>query len=54
MDLSDIISRLSIIIDAIEYDEMNLSEVYDSLVSLNNDIEESFDHTSDFSFDDLD
>jgi hypothetical protein len=57
MDQGNIISRLEVIVDAIEYDEMVLSDVYDALVSLVNDIESTIDYDADFGdvqFEDLD
>lgn len=50
-------SRLETIIDAIEYEEMKLTDVYDSLVELVNDIESTMDYDADFGdihFEDLD
>lgn len=57
MDIGNIISRLEIVIDAIEYEEMNLNEVYDSLVELVNEAVSDTDYDADFGdiqFDDLD
>lgn len=57
MDQGNIISRLEVIVDAIEYDEMVLSDVYEALVSLVNDIESTMDYDADFGdlqFEDLD
>ena len=57
MDQGDIITRLEVIIDKIEYDETSMGEVYDMLTSLVSDIEFSTDYDADFGdvrFDDLD
>jgi len=54
MDHADIIARLSLITEGIEYNEINLSEVYDTLIELINDIEYSQDDYDNFGFDDLD
>ena len=57
MDQGDIITRLEVIIDKIEYDETSMGEVYDMLTSLVSDIEFSIDYDADFGdvqFDDLD
>ena len=57
MDQGDIITRLEVIIDKIEYDETDIGEVYDMLTSLVSDIEFSTDYDADFGdvqFDDLD
>ena len=57
MDQGDIITRLEVIIDKIEYDETSMGEVYDMLTSLVSDIEFSADYDADFGdvqFDDLD
>ena len=57
MDQGDILTKLEVIIDKIEYDEISISEVYDFLTSLVSDIEFSTDYDADFGdvqFDDLD
>ena len=57
MDIADIISRLEVVIDNIEYEEISISEVQDNLKSLINDIEFSTNFDADFGdvrFDDLD
>ena len=57
MDIADIISRLEVVIDNIEFEEISLPEVYDALTLLINDIEASSDFDADFGdirFDDLD
>ena len=57
MDTGDILSRLEIITDKIEYEELDLKSVYDSLIELISDIEYSSDYDADFGdigFDDLD
>ena len=57
MDQGDIITRLEVIIDKIEYDETSMGEVYDLLTSLVSDIEFHTDYDADFGdvqFDDLD
>ena len=57
MDQGDIITRLEVIIDKIEYDETSMGEIYDMLTSLVSDIEFSTDYDADFGdvqFDDLD
>jgi len=57
MDQGEILSRLEVVIDKIEYDEIGLGEVYDFLTSLVSDIEFSTDYDADFGsieFDDLD
>lgn len=54
MDFSDILSRLTILIDSIQYDETTLPEVYDDLVTLATDVEDSIVYGEDFSFEDLD
>ena len=56
MDQGDILSRLEVITDKIEYEELDLKEVYDALILLISDIEFSTDYNSDFGdirFDDL-
>ena len=56
MDQGEIISKLEVVIDKIEYDEISISEVYDFLTSLVSDIEFSSDYDADFGdvqFDDL-
>jgi len=57
MDQGDIISRLESITDKIEYEEINIDEVYNSLTLLISDIETSSNYDADFGevrFDDLD
>ena len=57
MDITDIISRLEVITDNIEFEEITITEIYDALTSLINDIEFSTDFDLDFGdvrFDDLD
>jgi len=57
MDTGDILSRLEVITDKIEYEELNLKTVYDLLTELISDIEFSSDYDADFGdirFDDLD
>ena len=57
MDASTIITRLESIKDSIEYEEMSISEVYDAIVGLVDDIESVIDYDADFGdiqFDDLD
>ena len=57
MDQGNIMSRLETIIDAIEYEEMKITDVYDALVELVNDIESSMNYDADFGdihFEDLD
>ena len=57
MDIGDILSRLEVIVDKIEYEELDLKTVYDSLTELISDIEFSSDYDADFGdvrFDDLD
>ncbi len=56
MDQGEIISKLEVVIDKIEYDEISIGEVYDFLTSLVSDIELSSDYDADFGdvqFDDL-
>ena len=57
MDIADIISRLEVVIDNIEFEEISITEVQDTLISLVNDIESSSNFDADFGdirFDDLD
>ena len=57
MDTGDILSRLEVIVDKIEYEELDLKTVYDALSELISDIEFSSDYDADFGdvrFDDLD
>lgn len=57
MDQGDILTRLEVVIDKIEYDEVGIGEVYDMLTSLVSDIEFHTDYDADFGdvqFDDLD
>ena len=56
MDIADIISRLEIIVDSIEYEEININEVHDDLKSLIDDIETTSNFNGGFGgiqFDDL-
>ncbi len=48
MDITDIISRLEVITDNIEYEETNINEVYDLLITLISDIETSSNFDTDF------
>jgi hypothetical protein len=57
MDITDIISRLEVITDNIEFEEITITEVHDALTLLINDIETSSNFDVDFGdirFDDLD
>ena len=57
MDITDIISRLEVITDNIEFEEITINEVYDALTLLINDIETSSNFDADFGdvrFGDLD
>ena len=57
MDIADIISRLEVIIDNIEFEETSITEIQDTLISLINDIESSSNFDADFGdirFGDLD
>jgi hypothetical protein len=57
MDITDIISRLEVITDNIEFEEITITEVHDALTLLISDIETSSDFDADFGdirFDDLD
>ena len=57
MDITDIISRLEVITDNIEFEEITINEVYDALTLLINDIETSSNFDADFGdvrFDGLD
>ena len=57
MDIADIISRLEVITDNIEFEEITITEVHDALTLLINDIETSSNFDVDFGdirFDDLD
>ena len=57
MDIDDINSRLEVVIDNIEFEEISITEVQDTLISLVNDIESSSNFDADFGdvrFDDLD
>ena len=57
MDITDIISRLEVNTDNIEFEEISITEVQDTLVSLVNDIESSSNFDADFGyiqFNDLD
>ena len=56
MDITDIISRLEVIIDNIEYEETAITEVQEALVLLVSDLESSSNFDADFGdiqFDDL-
>jgi|TARA_B100000424_G_C22582622_1_gene327400 hypothetical protein len=56
MDITDIISRLEVIIDNIEYEETTITEVQEALVLLVSDLESSSNFDADFGdiqFDDL-
>ena len=56
MDITDIISRLEVITDNIEFEEITVTEVHDALTLLINDIETSSNFDADFGdvrFDDL-
>ena len=56
MDKGDILSRIEIIVDKIEYEELDLREVHEALTLLISDIEYSTDYDSDYGdvrFDDL-
>lgn len=56
MDITDIISRLEIITEGIEYEEINVNEVQDLINTLISDIETSSNFDADFGeihFDDL-
>ena len=48
MDITDIISRLEVVVDNIEYEDANVSDVYDALMLLINDIESSTNFDTDF------
>ena len=48
MDIADIISRLEVVIDNIEFEEISITEVQDTLISLVNDIESSSNFDADF------
>ena len=57
MDASTIITRLESIKDSIEYEEISITEVYDAITGLVEDIESVIDYDADFGdiqFDDLD
>ena len=57
MDITNIISRLEVITDNIEFEEITVTEVHDALTLLINDIETSSNFDADFGdvrFDDLD
>ena len=57
MSIADIISKLEIIIDNIEYEQISVDEVHEELKSLVHDIETSVDFDADFGdiqFNDLD
>ena len=57
MDASTIITRLESIKDSIEYEEISITEVYDAITGLVDDIESVIDYDADFGdiqFDDLD
>ena len=57
MDITDIISRLEVITDNIEFEEITITEVHDALTLLISDIETTSGFDADFGdirFDDLD
>ena len=57
MSIADIIFKLEIIIDNIEYEQISVDEVHEDLKSLVHDIETSVDFDADFGdiqFNDLD
>ena len=57
MDIADIISRLEVITDNIEFEEITITEVHDALILLISDIETSSNFDADFGdirFGDLD
>ena len=57
MDVADIINKLEVIIDNIEFEDISINEVKNNLTSLVNDIELSSNFDADFGdirFDDLD
>ena len=57
MDITDIISRLEVITDNIEFEEITITEVHDALTLLISDIETSSGFDADFGdiqFDHLD
>ena len=57
MDASTIITRLESIKDSIDYEEMSITEIYDAITGLVDDIESVIDYDADFGdiqFDDLD
>jgi len=57
MDIADIINKLEIIIDNIEYEQIDGTEIKENLKSLVDDIESSIDFDVDFGnvqFNDLD
>jgi hypothetical protein len=57
MDITDIISRLEVVIDNIEYEDINITEIQEALTLLVNDLETSSNFDADFGdigFSDLD
>ena len=57
MDITDIISRLEIVLDNIEFEEITINEVQEALTLLVNDLESSSNFDADFGdigFEDLD
>jgi len=57
MDIADIISRLEVVLDNIEYEDINITEIQEALISLVNDLETSSNFDTDFGdigFNDLD
>ena len=57
MDVADIINKLEVIIDNIEFEDISINEVKNNLTSLVNDIELSSNFDADFGdirFDELD
>ena len=57
MDIADIINKLEVIIDNIEFEDISINEVKNNLTSLVNDIELSSNFDADFGdirFDELD
>jgi hypothetical protein len=57
MDIADIISRLEVILDDIEFEEITINEVQEALTLLVSDLESSSNFDADFGdigFEDLD
>ncbi len=48
MDITDIISRLEVVIDNIEYEDINITEIQEALTLLVNDLETSSNFDADF------